>query len=363
MVLASTILITASGVVTCAMRRTLVSRKARKRRIAENAEMSGENFYNRQNAEARNLALGSPTITAPKLPMVNGAPGSDNLPSFSTYKETESGLGYDDRARRAPSSAMNGGPTGFRGGDADALGLDRTRSQDRYWGERDEYGNPLPASGALGSSQPPLSRGPSGPSMAPPTSSERMVGLPSGPQDGFAVSASRGRGGQPWRGNYGPGRGSLGGPRGGPYSTYGRGGSRGRGRGSWGPPNGGVMNGPNQLGSPPGYPPYHQDISSERSGSQSNLVPTTSHGTIGVTEDGRQPSPGGPLNMGPSGPGSQSLQNDGSPSQNIAMMHPNSSHDLVSPSSQYSPGNAATPPKTFRQDLASPSSIYSNRPE
>ena len=49
-VLASTILITASGVVTCAMRRTLVARKARKRRIAENAEMSGENFYARQAA-------------------------------------------------------------------------------------------------------------------------------------------------------------------------------------------------------------------------------------------------------------------------------------------------------------------------
>lgn len=48
-VLGATILLTSSGVVTCAMRRTLVSRKARKRRIAENAEMNGENFYNRQN--------------------------------------------------------------------------------------------------------------------------------------------------------------------------------------------------------------------------------------------------------------------------------------------------------------------------
>ncbi|KMU80847.1 pH-response regulator protein palI/RIM9 [Coccidioides immitis RMSCC 3703] len=47
-VLGATILLTSSGVVTCAMRRTLVSRKARKRRIAENAEMSGENYYNRQ---------------------------------------------------------------------------------------------------------------------------------------------------------------------------------------------------------------------------------------------------------------------------------------------------------------------------
>ena len=44
-VLAATILIIASSVVTCAMRRTLVSRKARKKRIAENAEMNGQNYY------------------------------------------------------------------------------------------------------------------------------------------------------------------------------------------------------------------------------------------------------------------------------------------------------------------------------
>ena len=56
-VLAATILIVACGVLTCAMRRTLVSRKARKRRIAENAEMSGENYYNRQNAAAATIAL------------------------------------------------------------------------------------------------------------------------------------------------------------------------------------------------------------------------------------------------------------------------------------------------------------------
>src|SRR4051794_21071600 len=48
-VLASTILITASGIITCAMRRTLVTRKARKKVIAANAEMNGENYYSRQN--------------------------------------------------------------------------------------------------------------------------------------------------------------------------------------------------------------------------------------------------------------------------------------------------------------------------
>lgn len=78
-VLASTILITASGVVTCAMRRTLVSRKARKKRIAENAEMSGENFYNRQAQETK--IPGQSFAMEPTVPMVNGAPGADRLPT------------------------------------------------------------------------------------------------------------------------------------------------------------------------------------------------------------------------------------------------------------------------------------------
>lgn len=46
-VCAATVLVAMSGLVSCAMRRTVVSRKARKKRIAENAEMSGENYYNR----------------------------------------------------------------------------------------------------------------------------------------------------------------------------------------------------------------------------------------------------------------------------------------------------------------------------
>jgi len=43
LVLGATILVAMSGLVSCAMRRTLVSRKTRKKRIEENAEMSGEN--------------------------------------------------------------------------------------------------------------------------------------------------------------------------------------------------------------------------------------------------------------------------------------------------------------------------------
>ncbi|KAJ5668342.1 uncharacterized protein N7477_006912 [Penicillium maclennaniae] len=88
-VLAATILLVSCGVVTCAMRRTLVSRKARKRRIAENAEMSGENYYNRQNAATATTAGGVMTEpTETKEAMVTGSPAFESsgptLASFHT---------------------------------------------------------------------------------------------------------------------------------------------------------------------------------------------------------------------------------------------------------------------------------------
>ena len=101
-VLASTILILASGIVTCAMRRTLVSRKERKRRIAENAEMNGQNFYANQNQNPipQSLRADSP----PPLSSSGAVGQSDKLPSFTTFekKSTE-----EDRVplnTRTPSS-------------------------------------------------------------------------------------------------------------------------------------------------------------------------------------------------------------------------------------------------------------------
>ncbi|RKF55496.1 pH-response regulator protein palI/RIM9 [Golovinomyces cichoracearum] len=60
LVLAATILVGISGIISCAMRRTLVSRKARKRRIAENSEMNGENFYNQLGANPPISLNGNP---------------------------------------------------------------------------------------------------------------------------------------------------------------------------------------------------------------------------------------------------------------------------------------------------------------
>ncbi|RAL12214.1 putative pH signal transduction protein PalI [Aspergillus homomorphus CBS 101889] len=107
-VLVATILLVTCGVVTCAMRRTLVSRKARKRRIAENAEMSGENFYNRQNAAAAAAAGG---LSQPeslnvdvKEPVVTGSPPtSDVTPTFATFRTTT----HDSDDDRAPLNARN----------------------------------------------------------------------------------------------------------------------------------------------------------------------------------------------------------------------------------------------------------------
>ena len=81
-VLVSTILILASGIVTCAMRRTLVSRKARKKRIAENAEMNGQNFYASQMAEP----TGARAETPP--PLVSGALGN-SLAGITGLEEEE----------------------------------------------------------------------------------------------------------------------------------------------------------------------------------------------------------------------------------------------------------------------------------
>ncbi|KPI34384.1 pH-response regulator protein palI/prr-5 [Cyphellophora attinorum] len=213
-VLGSTVLITAAGVVTCAMRRTLVSRKARKRRIAENAEMSGENFYNRQAAQDAKLA--SATVPAfatmeSKAPMVNGAPGADNLPSFTTYTS-------DSRRPENEIDTLNRGPSSVaRSTSRDGQSV---RSYPRRSNSlpRDQFGNPAP--GVV----PPMP-GYDNRRPPPPGGAPYGGGMPP-PRGGYGP---RGRGGYPPRGR--------GGPRGPPPAGYrGRGGYPGPGRGGYPPP-------------------------------------------------------------------------------------------------------------------------------
>ena len=223
-VLASTILITAAGVVTCAMRRTLVSRKARKKRIAQNSEMNGENFYARQ-AAAR--AESPPPLGMKGAPMVNGTPGADKLPTFATFENRPPQGADEERVplntrtpsnRTVPSSATRVGiDDGFERFDQPArggFGSTRGGLGAGHTGSRDEYGNPLRP---LNDFDPGLAAGVrrdlSEPPMRRHYSNETM---------NSQGSRGRGRGGFPQRGYgrggpYGPGRGGPG------MNSFGRG--------------------------------------------------------------------------------------------------------------------------------------------
>ncbi|KAA8645850.1 hypothetical protein EYZ11_006573 [Aspergillus tanneri] len=256
-VLGATIILVSCGVVTCAMRRTLVSRKARKKRIAENAEMSGENFYNRQNAGA-NTGLNAPSILKEeiKVPFVTGSPpGSDTGPTFATFRTTTR-ESDDDRtplnSRTPPSDPpMSDGQPPAR------MRSDRVPHN----APRDEFGNPLPPAGF-------------GPRMRPAPGDPRLrnqysdgsMSSRGGAPPGFGP---RGRGGYPPRGGYGRG-GPYGGPRGPPPNARGgpmgsmRGGHPGMmGRGGYrGPPQFvyGPGSGPRPMPSPEEVEPeYYVD--------------------------------------------------------------------------------------------------------
>ncbi|KAL8645491.1 MAG: hypothetical protein Q9210_006677, partial [Variospora velana] len=291
------------------MRRTLVGRKARKKRIAENAEMNGENFYARQNTAAVAPA-GARAETPPPLksqpPMVNGGLGADKLPSFTSYEKNPHDF-EDDRVplntrtpsnRTLPGNGMQpqspdepfdtyagagrgfpprGGPRGMGGG------------RGGYGGPRDEYGNPLPPSNAFGPTPGPVRRDPSDPGMRHQYS-----------DDGMGGARGRGRGGFPARG-YGRG-GPYGPGRGGP-NQYGRGAPMSMAAGA------GEMRKRGGPGPPPGYGNGYTPMAEERPGQydraaaagygRSPSAPAygrRSPGPPSAPGYARQPSPGPPSN-------------------------------------------------------------------
>ncbi|KAH7317620.1 SUR7/PalI family-domain-containing protein [Rhexocercosporidium sp. MPI-PUGE-AT-0058] len=229
-VLAATILIAASGIVSCAMRRTLVSRKARKRRIAENAEMNGENFYNRQGPV--------PAPLAASTTLIGSESAVDKLPAFATFEmaKKDPERTSDERIPLTTRTPTENSPNG---NGAAGTGVDRYGGPQRM-GEapqRDQYGNIIPRPGGYGgrsrdpSADPSLNRQYSENSM-----NSRGRGMPGGYRGGPRGGGySNGRGG-PSRGGYGPPRGGYGGPY----------------RDQMGPPGGAMMRG-GRGGAPPAY--------------------------------------------------------------------------------------------------------------
>ncbi|KAL8914355.1 MAG: hypothetical protein Q9171_000985 [Xanthocarpia ochracea] len=356
-VLVSTILIVASGVVTCAMRRTLVSRKARKKRIAQNAEMNGENFYNRQNAPVGARAeTPPPLLSNPGRPMVNGTLGADKLPTFATYEKNphdfeEDRIPLNTRTpsnRTLPSNGMQsrpseegyemqgppsrgglprGGPRAMRGG------------RGGYSGPRDEYGNPLPPSNAFGPMPGSMRRDQSDPRMRGQISDENMT-----------ASRGRGSGGFPPRGYV----------RGGPYGPGGGGPGNGRGMpmGMAAGAGPGMIDGDmrNRRGPPPGYSNGYPPMGGDRPGHFEHGGPAgygrspsapgygrRSPGPPSAPGYGRQPSPDLPSQQG--GYGRQ--PSPGPPS------HPGGYGRQPSPGARSAPGGyrrqSPGPPRTSNE--------------
>lgn len=237
MVLTATILVALSGIVSCAMRRTLVSRKARQKRIAENAEMSGENYHNREG-----MSKPSPGLYAePTMPVVTGgkAASVDALPVFASYEQSRRDPRTSDEriplTQRSPTdkspNAVHGEPV--YAGDMAALNAARQGHQ------LERFGNAPAGPGPYA-----VPRGVNDRNQAAGGGGYRgrgggygLGGRPGGPGSPGPYGAPGGRGG------YGPPGRGAGGPRG--------------GRGYGPPPRGAYR--PRGGGRPPPPPTYNYD--------------------------------------------------------------------------------------------------------
>ncbi|KAF4124627.1 SUR7/PalI family [Geosmithia morbida] len=194
-VLASTIMVILSAVVTCAMRRSLISRKNRRKLVVENDEMNGQTYYS--NEAAKPVDPMAPAAIPLIGTVTNTSATGDNLPAFATFEDQKKDDQVSDERvplTRKPSSTS--GPQGS----VSATDLSRTPPR------ADRYGNPINDAGAYGVAR--------NPTRGPPL------------QNGY-----RGRGGPYGGGGYGGGGGGRGG-----YDTYAGGAPPMRGRGGYGPP-------------------------------------------------------------------------------------------------------------------------------
>ena len=242
LVLAATILVALSGLVSCAMRRTVVSRKARKKRIAENAEMSGENYYNRQAQTTVTSSTGAPQPTVPVVSGANG--GADTLPEFASFEKKDD-RSSDERIPLTATSPSDRSPNTLVNDAQSVSPLDNgpQRSLNNTPVARDQYGNPMPPQDAYAMRR--------GPSLERLNNRGRGGGQPGGYRGRGGGYGGAGRGGYNGygtpppngRGGYGPqGRGGYGPPQG--------------NRGGYGPPPRGYAGGAMRGGRPPPPPSY-----------------------------------------------------------------------------------------------------------
>jgi SUR7/PalI family len=340
-VLAATILLVACGVVTCAMRRTLVSRKARKKLVSENAEMSGENFYARQDAEAAAAGIAKAESPPPlgsdlKTPLINSH--ADSAPTFSTY---------DSRTTDDGSHTLVENNTFATTEESTAFYDSSTRPvRPGYHGPRDEYGNAIPPAASSGMAEGGMMRSNSSERMLQSQYSDGSLGSQRGPgpQAYGQPQPPRGRG-YPPRGGYrgGPGQAPYGSRRGPPP---GRGSMRGR------PPPGAM---PRGRGPPPGYPP-HRDGPGYDQYAMGGRRPSDGSGGYGLSrsDSNNYSRPYPPRSPSASQPNLE--MND--PGHAIEMM-PQSSEPT---NLRVRNGDDLAQPNRFsnNESLPSPTSVYSN---
>ncbi|CAG9940757.1 unnamed protein product [Clonostachys rosea f. rosea IK726] len=233
LVLASTILLLISLVVSCVIRKTMLGRKSRRRQVAENAEMSGENFYNREAA----LKPIESTFSAPVPPTTTA---QETLPTFATFEQKAADTISDERIPLTQRSPSTSSPAPMN-------------PYNRSMSPRDQFNNsPSGPPDAYG-----IARGPSNESMRSRGSQRGAYrgrgGYGRGGMDMYGGGGSmRGRGGYgpPGRGGYPP----RGGPRGGGLAPPPRGAYAGGMRGGRSPPPGPYNgNGPYDRRPSPGY--------------------------------------------------------------------------------------------------------------
>ncbi|KAG6038819.1 hypothetical protein E4U41_003625 [Claviceps citrina] len=252
LVLASAIMLAVGAVAVFVMRHALVGRKARQNRMAENAEMTGTNYFNSEDQfKPAPVIASQPTVPG----LGGGNPGAaDNLPTFATFEsQRKDDQVSDERIPlthrspvQKPIDLANMGAT------ANFPGARRSLS-------RDPHG--IPPNGASDADV-----------FAPPQQYGRgQGGNPRGGRggpygrggfDAYGMAAARGRGGG-GRGGYGPPPG-----RGGP-----------RGRGGYGPP-------PREAFGPGG-------VRGGRGGARGGLrgpPPVASYGDMGPAQYDRGPS-------------------------------------------------------------------------